>query len=134
MGIELAISRATSLTAGVSAIPIKEQTSWVVTFWVPVVLCAISFGLNVFYVVFNNHFVPQHLRLTGSKSAAMKKNSKAKIDWRVINHLPWCVKFLIHSWFSPSESIRLLSDFHQSDLANTRRSLGVLSPSLGLSG
>lgn len=89
-GLENAIAGATSLVAGIVAIPIKERTGWYGwCFWIPVFFCAFSVGISIAYILFEHFVVPKAMRFTSSKAASSGLPNKKKLSWATLFILPW---------------------------------------------
>jgi uncharacterized membrane protein YqaE (UPF0057 family) len=89
-----------------SAIPIKEKTGfygW--SFWVSVVLCAMSFAINIAYVIWQNTVLPPKFRLGGASEAALKKTG-GRIEWKTLWFLPWAFWFLPVTQLFQSGAVR----------------------------
>ncbi|KAM0569858.1 hypothetical protein D7B24_003384 [Verticillium nonalfalfae] len=97
-GLESAIANTISLVSGMVAIPIRDGTGWYGwTFWIPVFFCAFSLLVNIAYVCFERFVIPQHLRLTSGRAAAISKqhlHTKKRFSWNVLFQLPWAYLML----------------------------------------
>lgn len=90
-GLESAVAKVISLSAGMTAIPIRNSTGWYGwSFWIPAIFCGFSVFVALAYLAWDRFVVPKQFRIkTGKEEAGKPGSPKKLVTFAVLFRLPW---------------------------------------------
>ncbi|CBQ70228.1 conserved hypothetical protein [Sporisorium reilianum SRZ2] len=82
-GLDIAMGRVFNIMGSMSSVPVAKSTGkWYWSFWLSAILCAVTLGLNLAYVVYERA-LPQQMRVvTGRKLAAQAAAASSSVASR----------------------------------------------------
>ncbi|GHJ90284.1 hypothetical protein NliqN6_6686 [Naganishia liquefaciens] len=84
-GLDIAMGRVFNLSGNLSAIPITQSTGkWYFAFWVGAILCAVTLGLNIAYVLIERS-LPKEARIVTGIQVARQARQKAEVDKKSVS-------------------------------------------------
>ncbi|KAL1303061.1 hypothetical protein AAFC00_006507 [Neodothiora populina] len=94
-GLENAVAKTISLTAGMTAIPIRNSTGWYGwSFWIPAMFCGASTIIAILYLLFDRFLVPKKFKLKSGREMAAENtgdmaHQQKTFSPKTILQLPW---------------------------------------------
>ncbi|KAM0752326.1 MFS general substrate transporter [Meredithblackwellia eburnea MCA 4105] len=89
-GVEQAFNKLIGMSSGFSTIPLRDATGWWGwSFWIPTVLCGLSFLVNIGYVIWERRYLPTQYRMTPGRTQALRVGKKSGFSFKVIMCIPW---------------------------------------------